>query len=333
MNMTFNRSNLCNLFVLSIMMLWTLGVCSLSYAQREKAGSKGATAKITAITVEYGATQSNMKQNWPKVGNQNWGCVKAEGEFMLVKVTTSPDNDATWNKIVWNGGKNNALSNNYRLYPRDSAAKLGIQPKIGKSGLLQLTLWVMWANVHINTSDVTPPNSAQFGTILDGTENLGAKSYRNGTYAAGKVAVVAQISPTGVGRVANTGWVLWRELKQTIFIDGSSFPRDTRLDWSPDDLNFQVMRLTPDVNDKIYDIDGPDVHGGGQGSSCLERYSIFRQFVSWGGVTASDTNPYPSSAKWYWRAKWKSGGQPEEVIFKDVGSGFITIPSTSQGCP
>jgi hypothetical protein len=65
---------------------------------------------------------------------------------------------------------------------------------------------VLWATVSIQTTGTTPPNAVQFGTLYDGTENLGAKLYANGTVGVGKVVPIAQLAPKGIGQVLTNGW-------------------------------------------------------------------------------------------------------------------------------
>lgn len=279
-------------------------------------------AKLVKITVIQNATQTNV------TGAKNWACVKKATDDVIVEATTSPNNNATeWEKIKWSGDSGAEVpgQKNQRKLSRATSKKFHVKAELG--GVKdELYVWVLWAEVTILTSGTTPVNSTKFGTLFDGTESLGATSYNSGNAASGKVAPFAIISPTGVNAVVKSGWAFKRDRWTHDWIDGikniaSNYWNTT---WVDDTSSATWMRLIPDVNDKIYDLDGPNI--AGVGTNDAETYNNFRQWIEWNNEKCSDY------AEWYWRGRWKRTASPQ-VTLKDVGTGNVALPNQSHFHP
>lgn len=96
--------------------------------------------------------------------------------------------------------------------------------------------------------------------------------------------------------------------------------------WSDDTSDASQQVLTPDVDDKIYDRDSPNIARFGA-TSCEEQYVNFRQWIEWNGQPVCREFAY-----WSWKGKWKAGGQPENIILKAVSGSLIALPDTAEGC-
>ena len=95
--------------------------------------------------------------------------------------------------------------------------------------------------------------------------------------------------------------------------------------WQDDTSAASWKKLVPDADDKIYDLDGPDVRQVGP-SNDVETYNNFRQWIEWNGNRCSD------NAEWYWQGRWQKSVTPQ-VSLKDVGTGNIVLPSKSHFHP
>ncbi len=126
--------------------------------------------------------------------------------------------------------------------------------------------------------------------------------------------------------VVKDGWSFKRNVWSHDFKDGQKSDFYFGTDWGDDTSFGPQQRLTPDIDDKIYDRDAPDVGAFGA-TNCLEVNSNFRQWIEWNGQPAVMQFTY-----WSWKAKWKAGGLPKEVILKQVSGTLITLPDNSEGC-
>ncbi len=195
------------------------------------------------------ATQTNVTRA------KNWATVKKATDEVVVEATTTSNTEACWQAIKWSGDSGSPGDNaNQRKLSRVASKKLHVEAELG--GVKDFVdVWVLWAAVTINTSGATPPNSAQFGAIGDGTENLGANSYDGGKAARGKVAPVATITPAGVHDITKSCWVFKRQITGYVWIDGvkaTDDPRFWKPDWTVDDTSDAAFtRLTPDSGDKF----------------------------------------------------------------------------------
>jgi hypothetical protein len=250
-----------------------------------------AACKLVSITVTRNAT--------PAGGTNSWAAVKKATDEVIVEATTSPNTEGCWKSISWSGDSGSPGDvPNQRKLSRATSKKLHVEAELG--GVKDsLEVWILWASVTILTSGKTPANSAKFGGDADGTENLGAVVYdsifsrEDGTryqFVSGKVAVFAIITPNGAGQVIQSGWSLKRERWSHDWVDGKkSKEGNTRsslwnTDWVDDTSLAPNLHLTPDADDKIYDIDGPNVRPGLGQNKSYQTYNNFRQSVEWNGV-------------------------------------------------
>jgi hypothetical protein len=282
--------------------------------------------RLVSITVVSGATQNNVTQDYPNAGDQNWACVMEEGHYTVGQVTTEPNTEAVWSAINWypeiiaDAGYPVAGYLNRRQYHRYSAVKKTVLPDLGGSRLNPLYIWVLWTKkLEIKTTGTTPPNSVQWGTSLDGTENLGAIAYTDGSgnrEGWGKVAPWAQMFPSGVHNVVTAGWAFKRDEKEHTFTDAQPWEGFWFDFWHDDTSDPQMLKLTPDSDDKIYDLDAPDVRQwtGRTVTDSAEHYVNFRQWIEWNDEKCS---PY---VYWYWRGRWKKDATPDEITLKEVGT-------------
>lgn len=278
--------------------------------------------KLVSLTVIFNATRTNV------TGSKNWATVRKATDDVIVQAKTSPDTEDCWKAIKWSGDSGSPGDKpNQRKLSRTTSKKLHLEAELG--GVKEsLDVWVLWATVTINVSGTTPVDSAQFGTIGDGTENLGAKSYDGGKAARGKVAPIAIITPAGVHDVVKSGWAFKRQMTGHVWIDGAKVTGDPRFwkpDWSVDDTSATAFtRLTPTADEKIYDLDGPSILA--VGTSDAEVYYNFRQYIQWNGDMCSDYS------LWYWQGRWQKSASPQ-VTLKDVGTGNIALPNDSHFHP
>lgn len=285
-------------------------------------------AKLVRITVVRNATQTNV------TGGKNWATVKKATDDIVVEATTEPNTEDAWKAINWSGDSGSPGDKaNQRKLSRAVSKKLHLEAELG--GIKDdLDVWVLWASITIMTSGQVPANSAKFGGDADGTENLGAVVYdsifsrEDGTHyqsASGKVALYAVITPKGVGKIIPSGWSLKRERWGHDWADGKKRnPGNTHssfwnTDWVDDTSVPANLRLTPDADDKLYDIDGPNIRPGLGQTKTYETYNNFRQWIEWNSETCS------VKAEWYFRARWQETAKPN-VTLKDLGLSNKALP-------
>lgn len=275
-------------------------------------------AQLVSLTVISGATQKNV------IGAKNWAAVRHDSESVVVQATTKPDKMSAWKQIQWSGDAGVPVSGkpNQRRIPRAKSARHRLKASLGGT-TAELDLWVIWATVTVRTkaTDSIPKGSARFGKHFDGTEKLGAITYDDGKQAAGKIAASAKITPRGIHRVVTEGWMFRRQKQGVRFGNGNVEFKWRKWDEEPDDSEPEFLRLTPDAEDQIYDIDAPTI-GGAHRNDTNEAYINFRQWVQWNEERCSDYAP------WYWRAQWDFLHDPQ-VVHKQVGLGARPVPSQS----
>lgn len=276
------------------------------------------SCRLVALNVVSGATQQNV------TGARNWATVR-QGGHVVVEATTEPNTPACWSQIVWSGDSGTAVPGqpNRRQLPRGASAVFNVRAELGGVSD-ELSVWVVWARVAILASGTRPPNAQAFppAPLGDGSDRLGAIEYDSlvQRQVAGKIVAVATISPAGVHNIVRAGWVLRRERWTHDWLDGNrSNPGNNRNNqwntaWVDDTLTGMSM-LTPDLDDKVYDTDAPNL---GTAMRTYETYNNFRQWLEWNGSRASDNSP------WYFQARW----QNNRVTMKDANVGNIQLPDT-----
>jgi hypothetical protein len=285
-----------------------------------------ADVKLARLSV-FNASQEKVS------GARNWAAIKQASGSAIVRAVTSPGNTPEeWSKIRWSGDGEAVKSKpNERKLPLLASRKLHVEAKLGETSEF-VDVWVLWAKIQILTTGARPANAAPFdlGT-RDNTQNLGAVTYLSLTSsvldeaadefvdnmgASGKVAPVATLSPKGVHQVVKSGWGFQREVWSHNFADGRETSGTNRA-WTPDSSSARYVRLTPDTNDKIYDLDAPDLRWG---NKTAETYNNFRQWIEWNGKRCSDY------AHWYWQARWRVNRDPKkQITLNKLGTGNITL--------
>ena len=284
--------------------------------------------KLVRITVIQNATQKNV------TGPKSWAAVKKQAN-VIVEATTLPKNNAEeWKQIQWSGDSGVAVPNagNRRQLSLAASKKFHIEAKLG--GVSDtLDLWVLWATVEILTKGPRPANAAPFDPgMRDDTQNLGAVTYKSmsssiidenaGIFvdnmgASGKIGAVGTLAPKGVNQVVKAGWALERQVWTHEWRDGVKGP-GTNDNWTKDTSKPVYLKLAPDSDDKIYDVDGPDLRWG---QYSAETYNQFRQWVEWNGEKCSDDAP------WHWQARWQLNKDlSKQITLNELGTGPMTLP-------
>jgi hypothetical protein len=288
-------------------------------------------SKLVGLTVIAGATQGNV------TGQKNWAAVKKSGADVLVKAETSPDNDlAEWKKIRWTTGNAVPGQPNQRKISRATSKKYHVEASLGGSSAY-VDIWIIWAKILIMTSGRRPANAAPFDPdIRFDPDRLGVVTYPvsfpptseidgeevDNWAAAGRICAVASLTPKKVSAVIRSGWVFEREVQCRDFIDDqeNNIAKSWKGEWVNDRSLPNKIRRVPDDQDKIYDIDGPDIIAGQ--SDSYETYNNFRQWIEFDHERCSDF------ALWFWRARWKLNRDPrKQMTLKELGTGQIKLPT------
>ncbi len=288
-------------------------------------------AKLLKLTVVENATQANV------TGDKNWAAVKKDSAHVIVEATTAPNNnEAEWKQIRWSEGSGSPVPGkpNRRKLSLAVSKKHHVEASLG--GVKDhVDVWVLWAVIEIKKNGLRPPGAAPFDPgSRDATDKLGAVTFKSpsssvideeaGIFvdnmgASAKVAPVATLSPKGVHKVVTSGWAFKREVFSHNWIDGHSAPSTNKV-WTSDTSKPKYLRLTPDSEDKIYDLDAPDIRWG---EKSYETYNNFRQWIEWNGEKCSDYG------LWYWQARWKvDRNTGKQITLNDVGVGKnIVLPN------
>lgn len=283
-----------------------------------------------------GATQNNVS------GKNNWVAVRDASKYIVVEATTEPNIEEVWQKIQWSGDTGDAVPGraNQRQLSRSLSRKYHVEAALSNK-INHVDVWVIWAYVTIKMKGYPSTNSAQFVdvTLRDGTNTLGAVTYPSlvstildGEYvtnygASAKVAPEAIISPAGIHEFVKSGWVFKREHWTHSWFDNGvrNKPGNDRYSfwnttWVDDTSLADVLRLTPDAHDKLYDLDAPDIRHTAKNT---EMYHNFRQWIEWNGYRCSDY------AEWYWQVRWQASKDPKrQILLNDLGEGNKDLPET-----
>jgi hypothetical protein len=243
----------------------------------------------------------------------------------VIQAFTTPDNSpAEWKQIAWAGGDPVPGKPNQRLVSRQQAQQITVGATIQGRGP-QVTVWVLWAAITVQTSGPRPPRAQPWsaGAWITAGNDCGAfviDAITMGENARGQVVAVAALAPAGVGRVISaaamhTQFKFRRQITAHDFVDGQKrADKKTFSPWAADDSQPKLQTLDPGPDDRLYDTDGPDLPGGAQSSS--ETYNNFRQWLEWAGA------PCSGYGLWYFRARWKD----QKVTLKEVDQGAIDLP-------
>ncbi len=285
-----------------------------------------APVTLVKLTVQN-AAQNNV------TGAKNWAAVKGQALQLSVEATTAPKNiPDEWKQIQWSGdGEPVPGTANRRKLSVAASKKLHVGAKLGSTSEY-VDVWIVWATIEILTKGMRPTNAAPFDPgSRDNSDKLGAVVYKSlassvideqkGIFvdnmgASGKVAPVATLLPKGIHEVIRAGWAFQRQVWSRNWIDGVEHPSTTKT-WSADTSKPNYLRLTPDPNGTIYDLDAPDIRWG---ERSYETYNNFRQWIEWNGVKCSDY------ALWYWQARWKLDKDPsKQITLNDLGTKNVQL--------
>ena len=288
------------------------------------------TAKIVSLKVVKNATQKNV------IGNDNWVAVKKTSAYATLEMITYPNNTpAEWNQIVWFGDTCVPVPGrlNRRKLPLAASKKFHVEAALG-GVKVHINLWVLSATIDIKISGQRPKGAAPFDpNTRDNTDKLGAVTYQSltdsvidenaGVFvknmgATGKVVPVAILSPKGIHKIIKSGLAFHRQVWSHNWVDGFK-TQDYNNNWTSDTSKPHYLRLTPDKNDKIYDLDAPDIRWG---QKSYETYNKFQQWIEWNQQKCSDY------AYWYWQARWiLHKNMAKQITLNDVGTGSYNLPA------
>jgi hypothetical protein len=275
--------------------------------------------ELVELTVTKGAKQDGI------VKPKNWAAVKDGGGEVIVTAVTKPNKKKAWKKIQWTGDTGDPVpgSPNKRRFSRADSKKFHVQAKLGDT-TDHVDIWILWAEVKTlcEKSQTTPPKSPKYTAlavkigkpVFDGTNKLGERLYNGGDMGAGKTAHIGRLTPKGVHAVVTKGWEFRRD-KQGYRL-GNKVPTISWPKWADDTSQTPCLKLEPDTDDCIYDIDAPTI-GGDSHNKTNEAFINFRQFVFWNGDRCSEY------AYWSFEARWDFLKDPQ-VTFIDVAKGKKT---------
>ena len=300
-------------------------------------GAMGAPAKLVRLTVVQNATRDKIavEKTWATVRKDADPAQKG-AEFVTIEATTAPKNNVDeWKQIRWSEGAGKPVAGqlNRRMLDRTTSTVYNVKASLG-DGTDSIAVWVVWASIEIRTKDSRPTNAAPFdpGT-RDESDKLGPVSYKvpmvtsvvdedKGEFAdtmgaSGKVAPVATLTPKGVGKVIAVGWAFRRQVWSHNWSDGV-LTKQSNTTWANDFSNPKYLKLVPDSDDRIYDLDAPDIRWG---LRSYETYNNFRQWIEWNGEKCSDYAP------WHWQARWHlDKDTTRQITLNEVSAGNIILP-------
>jgi len=294
-------------------------------------------AKSVKVVVT-GASQKNVS------GTDVWAAVRKPSEQVVIEAVTEPKNAAEeWKQIKWTGGKPVQGKPNQRAVDRGTSRKETIKVEHG-GATRSIDIWIVSATIEILTKGPRPKGAPpRDKATRDETEKLGAVTYRTGfqnaindgiaeddpdpkhfvysTGASGKIVAVATLKPAGLSKVIKAGWTFRRQVMSRIWMDGFKFEdaKTWTKTWVDDTSSPTYQRLTPDDQDRIYDLDEPDLRFG---RFSTETYNNFRQYVEWNGETCSDFAP------WHWNARWRAKADPgKQIELNSCDAGNPALPN------
>jgi len=254
---------------------------------------------------------------------KNWAAVKDGGGEVIVTAVTKPNNRKTWKKIKWSGDTGDPVpgSPNKRRFSRAGSRKFHLEAKLGDTKD-HVDLWILWAKVTVlcEKSETIPKNAPRYTALaavmgkpaFDGTDKLGEVTWNSGAMGAGKTAHIGQITPKGAHSVVKGKWEFRRKKKG--YRLGNKAPVESWPKWTDDTSKAPCLKLEPDSDDCIYDIDAPTI-GGASHHDTNSAFINFRQYVLWNG------EPCSKHAFWSFEAEWDFMKDPN-VIYIDVAKGM-----------
>ncbi len=298
-----------------------------------------ATVTAVAVATANGATQTNMKQNYPSHGDQNWGIVKKVNTSVIVRVTTSPNTDAVWKHVQWQRGSPVTGHDNERSYSTATSTEYKIKPTINGVGTEpRLNLWVIWSTVTIDlVGKISPDDQAaalvggNWPANMGGGNALGPLNFLQNNhlivYTIGKYEANATLEPSGVWDAVATGaWGMDRTVDAVAYENGGHYVNGV---WQPGSIptsgqdnsaaSWQYLKPTDKNGGSIFDLDAPALHSANRTS---EVYANFQEYAI---VTLDKQYTCSDQSKFYYEAR--VDGDIPSVPLNALGNGSITLPN------
>ncbi len=121
-----------------------------------------------------------------------------------------------------------------------------------------LDLWIIWADVVIQTSGRKPAAAARLEFSMSNPDCGAVTEKTDHWRGRGNMCGIVTLFPAGVGNVVKSGWDIKRERISRDYVDGVKSSRYWEQTWTNDDFSDWDEILIP-ANDKIYVIDSPNV--------------------------------------------------------------------------
>lgn len=199
---------------------------------REECVPEDPEPSLHDLIVAENATQKHVRNG---DGEDNWVAVKHATERVIVEVTTSPNDEATWSKVVWSGKDLEPVPGhtNRRSLSRSAVGTFSVSAELSGTKL-ELTVWVFWADLVLTMRttdtldagngaawlepDANETNNLRGGPVwqsrFGGGKQLGIFSaedkmapighmavFMTYAYTIGKMQAKAMLSPPGIERL------------------------------------------------------------------------------------------------------------------------------------
>jgi len=260
--------------------------------------------------------------------------------------------------LNWSAGAlpivgNDVLPRWQRYFSISSSKKIPITVTVSNmANKGSLNLWIIWAKVGFQVTNMTPTNAQQLWNNLNpnpqyakesnlGTRfpgyKLGVQFYTNaggfsGVWAYAKECTVVTVTPPGVHTLLTNRWTITQNLMAHEFKDGVPFTNapDGRSwyfdDWEDDSPHPWRCTQSPDANELLYAIDAPSINNNAWDSTnSYKKYLNYQVYVSWNQTLCSITNN-----NWHFQTSWISNSSPQFQP-NDLNTGLISpLPTGSQ---
>jgi hypothetical protein len=293
----------------------------------------------------------------------NWAAVMTN-DYVTLQAVLSDTNALPF--LTWSGGGQAVPGNPLQWQvSKATSQETTVTASLGSSNL-SLNVWVIWANLTINTSTTldpddkasildngnwpTPssPNYSIYGAALGGGNTLGpinCLSDSNLTYAftVGRIEAKATLTPAGVGSLLTTNWDLRRTSIVVAWDNGGHYPLNqygnTNGPWtsgpaisnpSPgvDDTSQPFAKYLIATNGDIFDLDAPGCSIDLAGTNIIHTAEVYDNFFEYATVNlGGHIQTCSTSNVWSYTAQIDIDST-NEVPLNAVSASLITIPSS-----
>ena len=125
-------------------------------------------------------------------------------DYVTVTADLNPYTATAATLFTWSGGT--PTSDNLQTKVHKNASAETPVTYTGCYETLTGNVWVVWATVTIQSSDVNPSQLTFPDTQPWIGNNLGVEYSSNSNHAAGKICAIATITPSGVHNIITSGW-------------------------------------------------------------------------------------------------------------------------------